>query len=638
MTTVLDPAKPATKPGARPGATATPFTRTSRLEKLPELLLERILVLDGGMGTLVQSYTLTEADYRGERFRDHPRDLRGDTDLICLTRPDIVAAIHDAYLEAGADIIETNTFTATRIAQADYGLESVVAEINREGARIARAAADAAEAADPARPRFVMGSLGPTNRTASISPDVTNPGARNVTFDELAEAYAESAQGLIEGGADLLVAETIFDTLNAKAAIFGVESAFDATGDRIPLIISGTITDASGRTLSGQTVEAFYTSIAHARPLAVGLNCALGARQLRAHVADLARITDLPVIAYPNAGLPNEFGGYDETAETTSSLIGAWAQAGIINIAGGCCGTTPGHVQAISAAVAGVPPRVAAPVERKSRLSGLQALSIPQPGGVFVNVGERTNVTGSRKFAKLILEDRFEEGVEIARQQVEAGAQLIDVNMDEAMLDGVAAMTRFLRRVAAEPDIATVPVMVDSSKWSVIEAGLQQLQGKGVVNSISLKEGEASFLEQARRVRRYGAAVVVMGFDEQGQADSVDRRVSVLKRAYELLTEVVGFAPEDIILDANIFAIATGIEEHNAYAVSFIEAVRRLKAELPGTRTSGGVSNVSFAFRGNDLVREAIHSVFLYHAKRAGLDMAIVNAGVLPVYDDIDPD
>jgi 5-methyltetrahydrofolate--homocysteine methyltransferase len=628
MTRLLDPA---TRP-------TTPFDRTTRLARLPGLLQSRILVLDGGMGTLVQAYTLTEADFRGERFRDHPRDLRGDTDLICLTRPDIVAAIHAAYLDAGADIIETNTFTATRIAQADYGLEAVVAEINREGARIARAAADAAEAADPARPRFVMGSLGPTNRTASISPDVTNPGARNVTFDELAEAYAESAQGLIEGGADLLVIETIFDTLNAKAAIFGVEAAFDATGDRIPLIISGTITDASGRTLSGQTVEAFYTSIAHARPIAVGLNCALGARQLRGHIADLARITELPVIAYPNAGLPNEFGGYDETPETTAELLKTYARDGIINVAGGCCGTTPAHVQAIAAAVAGLPPRVAPTVERRTRLSGLQALAIPQPGGVFVNVGERTNVTGSRKFARLILEDRFEEGVEVARQQVEAGAQLIDVNMDEAMLDSVEAMTRFLSLIAAEPDISAVPVMIDSSRWDVIEAGLKCVQGKSVVNSISLKEGEGPFLEHARLCRRYGAAVVVMGFDEQGQADTADRKVAVATRAYRLLTEQAGFDPEDVILDPNIFAIGTGIEEHAGYAVAYIEATRRIKASLPAALVSGGVSNVSFAFRGNDPIREAIHSVFLYHAIAAGMDMGIVNAGSLAIYDEIEPE
>jgi 5-methyltetrahydrofolate--homocysteine methyltransferase len=631
MTTVLNPA------AQGPATPAPPFTRATRLARLGELLKSRILVLDGAMGTLVQAYTLTEEDYRGERFRDHPRDLRGNTDLICLTRPDIVAAIHGAYLDAGADIIETNTFTATRIAQADYGLEEMVAEINREGARIARAAADAAEAADPSRPRYVMGSLGPTNRTASISPDVSDPGARNVTFDELAGAYAESARGLIEGGADLLVIETIFDTLNAKAAIFGVEAAFDATGERLPLVISGTITDASGRTLSGQTVEAFYTSIAHARPLAVGLNCALGARQLRAHVADLSRITGLPVIAYPNAGLPNEFGSYDETAETTSDLLGAYARAGIINIAGGCCGTTPAHVQAIAAAVAGVVPRVAPAVERKTRLSGLQALTIPQPGGVFVNVGERTNVTGSRKFAKLILEDRFDEGVEIARQQVVAGANLIDVNMDEAMLDSVEAMTRFLRLIAAEPDISAVPVMIDSSRWDVIEAGLKCVQGKSVVNSISLKEGEATFLEHARLCRRYGAAVVVMGFDEDGQADTADRKLAVATRAYHLLTEKAGLDPEDVILDPNIFAIGTGIEEHAGYAVAYIEATRRIKATLRGALVSGGVSNVSFAFRGNDPIREAIHSVFLYHAIAAGMDMGILNAGSLAIYDEIEP-
>jgi len=594
-------------------------------------------VLDGGMGTLVQSYTLTEADFRGERFADHPRDLRGDTDLICLTRPDIVTAIHGAYLDAGADVIETNTFTATRIAQADYGLESVVAEINREGARLARAAADAAEVADPRRPRYVMGALGPTNRTASISPDVADPGARNVTFDELAEAYAESAQGLIEGGADLLVIETVFDTLNAKAAIFGVEAAFDAAGERIPLIISGTITDASGRTLSGQTVEAFYTSIAHARPLAVGLNCALGARQLRGHVADLARITELPVIAYPNAGLPNEFGGYDESPETMATLLHAYARDGIINIAGGCCGTTPGHIRAIADAVAGVPPRIAPTVEHKTRLSGLQALAIPQPGGVFVNVGERTNVTGSRKFAKLILDDHYDEAVEVARQQVEAGAQLVDVNMDEAMLDSEAAMTRFLRLIAAEPDISAVPVMLDSSRWDVIEAGLKCVQGKSVVNSISLKEGEAPFLEHSRLCRRYGAAVVVMGFDEQGQADTPERKVAIAARAYRLLIEQAGFEPEDVILDPNIFAIGTGIEEHAGYAVAYIEATRRIKETLPGALVSGGVSNVSFAFRGNDPIREAIHSVFLYHAIAAGMDMGIVNAGALAIYDDIEP-
>jgi 5-methyltetrahydrofolate--homocysteine methyltransferase len=593
--------------------------------------------MDGAMGTLIQSYGLEEADYRAERFKDHSHDLRGDSDLLSLVRPDIVLAIHGAYLDAGADIIETNTFTATRIAQADYGLVDYVREMNHEAARLARQAADLAEAADPGRPRYVMGALGPTNRTASISPKAEDPGARNVTFDQLAEAYQEAAEGLIAGGADLLVIETIFDTLNAKAAIFGVEAAYDAAGERIPLIISGTITDASGRTLSGQTVEAFWTSVMHARPIAVGLNCALGAKQLRGHIADLSRIAGLPISAYPNAGLPNEFGGYDEQPDTTAQLLGQFARDGLINIAGGCCGTTPAHVRAIAEAVAGVPPRPVPSVQRKTRLSGLQALAIPQPGGVFVNVGERTNVTGSRRFAKLILEDRYDEAVEVARQQVDAGAQIIDVNMDEAMLDSVAAMTRFLNLIASEPDISTVPVMLDSSRWEVIEAGLKCIQGRGVVNSISLKEGEEPFLEHARLCRRYGAAVVVMAFDEQGQADTADRKVAIGKRAYKLLTEVVGFEPEDIILDPNIFAIGTGIEEHAQYALAYIEATRRIKASLPGVLVSGGVSNVSFSFRGNDPIREAIHSVFLYHAISAGMDMGIVNAGALAIYDDIEP-
>ena len=616
-----------------------PFTRSDRRARLPGLLAERILVLDGAMGTMLQGHGFDEAAYRGDRFRDHPRDLRGDNDLLTLTQPDAVRAVHAAYLDAGADIISTNSFTATRIAQADYGLDAtVVREMNATAARLARAAADAAEAAEPDRPRFVAGALGPTNRTASISPDVGDPAARGVSWTELEEAYRDAAAGLVEGGADILLIETIFDTLNAKAAIFAVEALFDELGDRLPVIVSGTIVDASGRTLSGQTVEAFWHSIRHADPLVVGLNCALGPRQLREHLDVLSRIADRPVSAYPNAGLPNELGGYDETPEQMAEALGEWGRHGLLNIAGGCCGTTPEHIAAIAAAVAGLPPRPLARPPAVTRLAGLEPVVIPPPGNTFVNVGERTNVTGSRKFARLVAEDREDEAVDIAREQVANGAQLIDVNMDEAMLDGVAAMTRFLRRIAAEPDIATVPVMVDSSKWSVLEAGLQQLQGKGVVNSISLKEGEAEFLRQARLCRRYGAAVVVMAFDEQGQGDTVDRRLAILRRAYDLLTGVVGFAPEDIILDANIFAIATGIEEHNAYAVSFIEAVRRLKDELPGTRTSGGVSNVSFAFRGNDLVREAIHSVFLYHAKAAGLDMAIVNAGVLPVYDDIEPE
>ena len=617
----------------------TPFTRASRRARLPGLLAERILVLDGAMGTMLQARGFDEAAFRGERFRDHPRDLRGDNDLLSLTQPDAVREIHAAYLDAGADIISTNTFTSTRIAQADYRLDdAVVRELNVAGARLARAAADAAESRDPARPRFVAGALGPTNRTASISPDVGDPAARAVTWEDLEAAYHDAAAGLVEGGADILLVETIFDTLNAKSAIFALERLFEELGERLPVIVSGTIVDASGRTLSGQTVEAFWHSIRHADPIVVGLNCALGPRQLREHLDVLSRIADRPVSAYPNAGLPNELGGYDETPEQMADALGEWASHGLLNIAGGCCGTTPDHIAAIATAVAGLRPRPVVQPSAKTRLSGLEPVVIPPPGDTFVNVGERTNVTGSRKFARLIAEGREDEAVDIAREQVANGAQLIDVNMDEAMLDGVAAMTRFLRRIAAEPDIASVPVMVDSSKWAVIEAGLQQLQGKGVVNSISLKEGEEAFLHQARLCQRYGAAAVVMAFDEQGQGDTVERRLAILRRAYDLLTEVVGFAPEDIILDANIFAIATGIEEHNEYAVSFIETVRRIKAELPGVRTSGGVSNVSFAFRGNDPVREAIHSVFLYHAKRAGLDMAIVNAGVLPVYDDIEPE
>ncbi len=629
----------ATAPPAGIAGRGAPFDRASRLAVLPGILRDRILVLDGAMGTMLQAYQFSEADFRGERFRDHPRDLRGNSDLLCLTQPAAVAAVHASYLDAGSDVVSTNSFTATRIAQADYGFDpETVRELNVEAARLARAAADAAERAQPDRPRFVAGSLGPTNRTASMSSDVGDPAARSVGWEELEVAYRESAAGLIEGGADILLIETIFDTLNAKAAIFAVQSLFDEIGERLPLIISGTIVDASGRTLSGQTVEAFWHSIRHADPFIVGLNCALGPKQLREHLDVLSRVADRPVSAYPNAGLPNELGGYDETPEQMANAIGEWAEHGLLNVAGSCCGSTPAHVAAIAEAVAGLAPRQVPESSGVTRLSGLEPLVIPPPGNLFVNVGERTNVTGSRQFARLVAADREDEAVDVAREQVGNGAQLIDVNMDEAMLDGVAAMTRYLRRIAAEPDIATVPVMVDSSKWSVIEAGLRQLQGKGVVNSISLKEGEAEFLRQAHLCRRYGAAVVVMAFDEQGQAESVERRVAVLRRAYDLLTGVVGFLPEDIILDANIFAIATGMEEHNAYAVSFIEAVRRLKEEFPGSRTSGGVSNVSFAFRGNDRVREAIHSVFLYHAIRAGLDMAIVNAGVLPIYDEIEPE
>ncbi len=625
---------------------ASPFNRATRIERLPAMLRERILVLDGAMGTMLQRHRLTEADFRGARFADHPRDVRGDNDLLSLTLPDAVRDVHAAYLAAGADVITTNTFTATRIAQADYGLADLARELNEASARLARGVADEAEARD-GRPRFVAGSLGPTNRTGSISPDVNDPAARNVSFEDLAAAYRESAEGLVAGGADVLLIETIFDTLNAKAAIFAVDEVFEAVGVRLPVVISGTIVDASGRTLAGQTLEAFWTSVRHAPPALVGLNCALGARQLREHIEELGRIADVPIAAYPNAGLPNELGGYDETPDQTSAALGEWARAGLVNLAGSCCGSTPEHTAALAAAVEGIAPRVIPQVTPVTQLAGLQALAIPMPGGAFVNIGERTNVTGSRKFARLMAATMGggpegaaaeDEAVAIARDQVANGAVILDVNMDEAMLDGVAAMTRFLRRLGSEPDVAAVPIMVDSSRWPVIEAGLQQLQGRGVVNSISLKEGEAEFLRQARLCRRYGAAAVVMAFDEQGQADSVERRVAVLTRAHRLLTDEAGFAPEDIILDPNIFAIATGIEEHAQYALAFFEATLRLKATIPHVRVSGGVSNVSFAFRGNDRVREAIHAVFLYHAIRAGLDMAIVNAGVIPQYDDIDPD
>jgi 5-methyltetrahydrofolate--homocysteine methyltransferase len=611
--------------------------REWRISLLAGTLARRILVLDGAMGTLLQRHRLAEADFRGARFADHPRDVIGALDLLTLTQPDVVRTAHAAYLAAGADILTTDTFTATRIAMADYGLEAWVPEMNREAARLARAAADDAEADDPERPRFVAGSLGPTNRTASLSPDVTDPGARNVRFGELADAYLEAARALVEGGADLLLIETIFDTLNAKAAIFATECLWEELGFRLPLLVSGTITDLSGRTLSGQTVGAFWNSIRHARPLAVGLNCALGGKQLRPHVLELSGLADTHLVAYPNAGLPNAFGGYDETPDETSAVLGTLAEEGALNIVGGCCGTTPEHIAAIAEVVAGHAPRVVPAVERRTRLSGLEPLDIG-PDTLFVNVGERTNVTGSRRFARLIEEGRYGEAVEVARQQVDSGAQVLDVNMDAALLDSEAAMSRFLDLLASEPDISRVPFMIDSSKWSVIEAGLRSVQGRPVVNSLSLKEGETEFLRQAELARRYGAAVVVMAFDEGGQAETVEHRLAIAHRAYALLVERAGFDPQDIILDANIFAVGTGIEEHAGYAVAFIETVRRIKAELPGVLTSGGVSNVSFSFRGNDPVREAIHAVFLYHAIAAGLDMAIVNAGALPVYDDIEPE
>jgi 5-methyltetrahydrofolate--homocysteine methyltransferase len=615
---------------------AAPLTRASRLALLPSLLRQRILVLDGAMGTMLQRHRLDESAFRGDRFREWPRDLKGNNDLLSLTRPEIVGGIHRAYLEAGADIVETNTFNSTRIAQADYGAESLVAELNREGARLARAEADAFERQDPSRPRYVAGVLGPTNRTASISPDVNDPGARNTSFHELAVAYEEATRALVEGGADLLLIETVFDTLNAKAAIFAIESYIAGGGTRLPVMISGTITDASGRTLSGQTAEAFWCSVAHAEPLSIGLNCALGARQLRQYVNDIGRVAPVFVSAHPNAGLPNEMGGYDETPETMAAQLGEWAEHGLVNIVGGCCGTTPDHIAAIADVVRGKAPRVAPAVPPATRLAGLEPLVITDES-LFVNVGERTNVTGSRRFARLVLNGQYEEALEVARQQVENGAQMIDVNMDEGMLDAERAMTTFLKLVASEPAIARVPVMIDSSKWSVIEAGLQCVQGKGVVNSISLKEGEGPFLEHARLARRYGAAMVVMAFDEQGQADTVEHRVAVCTRACRLLTEA-GVPPGDIIFDPNVFAIGTGIEEHSGYAAAFIAAARRIKEHLPGVRISGGISNVSFSFRGNDAVREAIHAVFLYHAIDAGLDMGIVNAGQLAVYDDIEPE
>ena len=604
------------------------------MQKFTQLLQERILFLDGAMGTMIQRHKLEEADYRGKRFADWPSDLKGNNDLLVLTQPEIIRGIHTQYLEAGADIIETNTFNATRVAMADYGMESLVPEINRAAAVLARAAADAVTTMTPERPRFVAGVLGPTNRTASISPDVNDPGFRNIRFDELVTAYSEAARALIEGGVDILLIETIFDTLNAKAAVYAVEQLFEATGTRLPVMISGTITDASGRTLTGQVTEAFLNSLRHAQPVSIGLNCALGAQQLRQYVEELSRIADTCVSAHPNAGLPNEFGEYDETPEQIAAELGDWAANGFINIVGGCCGTTPDHIRAIVEAVRKHPPRPVPDIEPACRLSGLEPCNITADS-LFVNVGERTNVTGSARFKRLIMEDDYETALEVARQQVENGAQLIDVNMDEGMLDTEAAMVRFLSLVSAEPDIARVPVMIDSSKWEVIEAGLKCVQGKGVVNSISLKEGEVEFIHHARLVRRYGAAAIVMAFDEQGQADTRARKIGICTRAYRILTEQVGFPAEDIIFDPNIFAIATGIEEHNNYGRDFIDATRDIKEHLPHALVSGGVSNVSFSFRGNNPVREAIHAVLLYHAIRAGMDMGIVNAGQLAIYEDI---
>jgi len=605
-----------------------------RHQLLIEQIEKKILFLDGAMGTMIQGYRLDEEDFRGERFRAHGKDLKGNNDLLSLTRPDVILAIHRAYLDAGSDLIETNTFNANAVSQSDYQLQSIAYELNCAAAILARQAADEATARTPARPRFVAGALGPTNRTASISPDVNDPGFRNITFRELVEAYQEAARGLVDGGVDVLLVETIFDTLNAKAALFALETLFEERGIRIPVMVSGTITDASGRTLSGQTTEAFWNSIRHVRPLAVGLNCALGAKDLRPYIQELARLADTFVCAYPNAGLPNQFGEYDQGPEEMAALLAEFAESGLVNIVGGCCGTTPRHIQAISDRLSGLAPRKTPESAPGLRLAGLEPLKVTSTS-IFVNVGERTNVTGSRKFARLILEGNFEAALEVARQQVENGAQMIDVNMDEGMLDSVAAMVRFLNLAASEPDISRVPIMIDSSRWEVIQAGLECIQGKPVVNSISLKEGEQEFLRQARLARKYGAAVIVMAFDEQGQADTLDRRLQVCRRAFDLLTREAGFPADEIIFDPNVFAVATGIEAHNNYAVDFIEATREIKRSMPGVWVSGGISNLSFSFRGNDPVREAMHSVFLYHAIQAGMDMGIVNAGQLAVYQDI---
>ena len=649
-----------------------PWKNQERVAQLQQALAERILVIDGAMGTMIQQHHLDEAGYRGTRFADGydsqdarvPRragsagpadevrfsegeahahgpgcgcegDLKGNNDLLTISRPEIIRDIHLAYLEAGADLIETNTFNSTRVSQADYKLEHLVPELNREAARLARACCDEFEGRHPGRPRFVIGILGPTSRTASMSPDVNDPGFRNITFDELVDNYLEASRALVEGGSDTIMVETVFDTLNAKAAVYALDLLFEELGARLPVMISGTITDRSGRTLSGQTAEAFWYSLRHARPISVGLNCALGAKDLRPHVDILSQVADVFISCHPNAGLPNAFGEYDEGPAEMSEMLGEFARAGMLNLVGGCCGTTPAHIRAIAAAVADSPPRALPMPAPYTRLAGLEPFVIT-PDTNFVNVGERTNVTGSAQFKKLILENRYDEALAVARQQVENGAQVIDVNMDEGMLDAEAAMSRFLRLIAAEPDIARVPLMIDSSKWSVIEAGLKCVQGKAIVNSISMKEGEQAFLQQAARVRRYGAAVVVMAFDEKGQADTLERKVEICSRAYGLLTEQAGFDPEDIIFDPNIFAIATGIEEHDGYAVAFIEATRELKRRFPLSHVSGGVSNVSFSFRGNNSVREAIHAVFLYHAIQAGMDMGIVNAGGLPILDDLE--
>jgi 5-methyltetrahydrofolate--homocysteine methyltransferase len=609
---------------------------TDRGSTLQTLLSERILVLDGAMGTMIQRERLTEEQFRGERFRGWARELRGNNDLLSLTQPALIRRIHADYLAAGADIIETNTFNSTSVSLADYGMEELVYELNLAAAKLARDAADEREKQDRSRPRFVAGALGPTTKTASISPDVNDPGFRAISFDALVEAYSEALRGLMDGGVDVVLVETIFDTLNAKAALFAIEQTFEKRGARLPLIISGTITDASGRTLSGQTGEAFYNSVRHANPIAIGLNCALGAKELRQYVEELAGVSEAALSCYPNAGLPNAFGEYDDTPESMAKEMSGWARSGFLNMVGGCCGTAPEHIHAIASAMQGVAPRRPQPRSPALRLAGLEPFNVDDRS-LFVNVGERTNVTGSKAFSRLVLAGNYGEALSVARQQVENGAQVIDVNMDEAMLDSEKAMVTFLNLAASEPDISRVPVMVDSSKWSVIEAGLKCLQGKGIVNSISLKEGEEEFLRQASLVKKYGAAAVVMAFDEKGQADTLERRIAICRRAYDLLTKKAGLPPADIIFDPNIFAIATGLEEHARYGIDFIEAVRWIRANLPQAKVSGGVSNLSFSFRGNDAVREAMHTAFLYHAVQAGMSMGIVNAGQLGIYEKIEP-
>jgi 5-methyltetrahydrofolate--homocysteine methyltransferase len=608
-----------------------------KAQTLADLAQQRILIIDGAMGTMVQQHKLTEDDYRGDRFRDWTQSVKGNNDLLSLTQPQIIKDIHRAYLEAGADIIETNTFNANAISQADYGMQHLAYELNRASAQIATQVAAAHTARMPDRPRFVAGALGPTNRTASLSPDVDDPGARNVTFDELKVAYKEQARGLLDGGVDLLLIETVFDTLNSKAAIFAIDELFAARGQHVPVMISGTIVDASGRTLSGQVVEAFWHSVAHANPVSVGLNCSLGAAEMRPYLETLSHVSDTLISCYPNAGLPNEFGEYDQTAEEMVHLLREFAQNGFLNLVGGCCGTTPDHIRAMAQSIADIPPRIIPSIERRSRYSGLEPLTITPVTG-FVNIGERTNVAGSTTFKRLIVEEKYEEALRIAAEQVENGAQMIDINFDDGLLDSERCMTRFLNLIAAEPNIARVPIVIDSSKWPVLEAGLKCVQGKAIVNSVSLKEGEEVFKQQAGLIKRYGAAAIVMAFDEAGQAASIERKVEICSRAYRILVDEVGFSPVDIIFDPNILTVATGIEEHDDYCINFIEATRIIKETLPGCKVSGGVSNLSFSFRGNKVVREAMHSAFLYHAIQAGLDMAIVNAGQLPMYDDIPPD